>query len=425
MKSIKIYSLLLLTLFAACSDKEDEVDSAKISLEQEELIFKYGYDKVTLALNSDAAWEVKERPDWIGISPSSGNGSQEICLEVKHNVDYDDREFTLVFVAGNSQAKLKVKQTKRDINVWNLGFTDSDITECVVGDDGVKRSYKFLATKLFVNPQTNPEFNEKLFLANLVDLKMKSSTELTSYQGYTFVPISAFPIPFETEHLREYVPSKKNHDAHVQAVLKNLPKSGEEYFSNDGGVYYNSYRELNLIGRANMSTNLEELITKKSYKEQEMTKKNGMIFSFSNTLFSMYMDVQEHLIKEELDAKDFPNNSLGYISSVSYGQVGLLLIETNNKALDARMVVSKLFYDENAVLSAQESAILGELDAYHIYFDKTQRMQVKKGKSDAITSYRDQKKNMKNAELAFPYKFSVNDYFTRGIAGLEFSLVLE
>ena len=40
-----------------------------------------------------------------------------------------------------------------------------------------------------------------------------------------------------------------------------------------------------------MGVNLDEIIFSKSYKEKEMEKKNGLIYSFNQTVFSLDMDI--------------------------------------------------------------------------------------------------------------------------------------
>lgn len=171
-----------------------------------------------------------------------------------------------------------------------------------------------------------------------------------------------------------------------------------------------------------MGVNLDEVISGKSYQEQEMSKKNGIIYSFSHTLFTLAMDLQEHIVKEEINKSDFPDNSLSYISSVSYGRIGLLIIESNYDAIKIRGIVNKILQNKSKDFSQEEMAILDEIDAYHIYYDKSQRMQKTEGKINAIEAYSTQ--ITKDLFNVFPFKFTVSDYFAHNNTEINFRITL-
>lgn len=133
------------------------------------------------------------------------------------------------------------------------------------------------------------------------------------------------------------------------------------------------------------------------------------------------MDFQHDLVKEELKKEDFPENSISYIYNISYGRVGLLIIESDNDVKKIRKVVNKILYnDEN--ITQEDSAILEELDAYHLYFDKSQKLVIAKGKIDIIRAYRDQIAD--DIYNVFPFKFEIADYFSSGMSFMNFTVTI-
>ena len=59
-----------------------------------------------------------------------------------------------------------------------------------------------------------------------------------------------------------------------------------------------------------------------------MTRKYGLIYSFKRTFFTLDIDIPKKLIKEELKDADKAKGA-SYVSSVGYGRVGLLIVESD------------------------------------------------------------------------------------------------
>lgn len=285
-----------------------------------------------------------------------------------------------------------------------------------------ERIYSFSTGSLFINPDANTDIKEKIFLGNLINRNLEKNTDVSVYKGYTFNPITVSTPNLSVDvESQTFIPSKSNLDAYANLILSKKP-TANEFFASDGtGVIYNSHRELNLIGLGNMGIKLDEMIYKKSYREQEMMKENGLIYSFNHTLFTLVMDLEPHIVKEEIKKEDFPNKSISFISDVSYGRIGLLIIESDNDVKKIREIVNKIFQN-NKNITQEDSAILEELDAYHLYFDKSQKLVIAKGKVDIIKAYQDQITG--DIYNVYPFKCEICDYFSLASSIINYTITL-
>jgi len=69
-------------------------------------------DQKTIDLNSPMAWMVKECPDWLRVSPTSGSGAQKVTLEVvQENTTQTSHNGTILFLAANGDI-LTIKVTQ-------------------------------------------------------------------------------------------------------------------------------------------------------------------------------------------------------------------------------------------------------------------------------------------------------------------------
>ena len=69
----------------------------------------------------------------------------------------------------------------------------------------------------------------------------------------------------------------------------------------------------------NLGVKLDEIMSDVSFKEKEMTRKYGVIYSFKRTFFTLDIDIPKKLIKEELKDADKAKGA-SYVSSVGYGR---------------------------------------------------------------------------------------------------------
>lgn len=422
MKKMIFWGLLIPLFFCISCNDETTTQEAVISLNQTELVSKDTGGDFKIELTAVGNWTTDNVPDWITLSHTSGDSSQDIIVAVQPNKDSEGRVVEIIFINGSLKATLKISQAamKKELAWSRLSFSSFENVSFEFGKNNIERTYHFATLQLFVNPDVNPAMNEKLFLGNLINPNLSSNTDLSEYKGYTFNPITVYS-SIGTEHSQTFIPSKSAQNAFSQKITSLKPAQSES-FRSDAGVVYGSHRELNLIGRGNLGINLDEVISGHSYREQEMVKHNGVIFSFCHTLFTLCMDLQEHVVKEELKPSNFPSNSLSYITSVSYGRIGVLIIESDYSVTKIKALVNKVMQNTSVELSQEETTILNELTAYHLYFDDSLKQQVVSGKLEVIKAYID--KMTTDQYSVYPFKFTVSDYFAQGETEMNFGFKL-
>lgn len=99
--------------FAACEKKEENLGVPTISLNPKTLTFEQAADEQTVQLKATRDWVVEDVPEWLSVSPESGDASAEaqtVSISVLENKDMD-RNAELKFTIGMKTAVLKVTQT--------------------------------------------------------------------------------------------------------------------------------------------------------------------------------------------------------------------------------------------------------------------------------------------------------------------------
>lgn len=419
MKKYVCFILFLLFHFS-CEKDKPELDIPVLSLDKEEILFTEIGGGAVVNLKTNGPWKVDTVPDWIAIDNVAGNASTKITITAKVNNEIEQRECQIIFRGDNKDISLNIIQyakLEKDITFSNLAFSVFEKVSFVPSSNNEERIYSFSTTHKAVNPKMRDE----IFLGNFINSKLGTNGNITKYEGYTFDPINTFSSNVLAKS-RTYVPSKENENEMVKYLMVNKPISYGQFRLDEKGVVYNSYRELHLLGVGNIGVSLDEVVSGNSYKEQEMRKKHGIIYSFSQTRFTIEMDIPWYFVKEKITKEDFSQSSPSYISSVIYGRIGILIVESEHTIKEVRALVKKITQGKSNALSHEETAILNEIEAYHIYFDQSNEVQKKKGKIEAIESY----VNQITKELAtiYPIKFTVSDYFTQGVGYITFNKVL-
>lgn len=369
-----------------------------------------GMKKIKLTTNRP--WKVDFAPNWISVTPSSGDKSAEITIRVTgENREPDQRNTIVVFTNGY------VYQT---IDVYQFGLSDISRMPSLPVFSFQKFSYNqnggsVLTNSLFINP----EIKDKIYLGNLVNPNSQSNTHIPEFTGYTFNPITvSTSAAISGEVARKYIPSQAEQDAFAGRIIEQLHNPNDLLTVNDNAVEFYTHKELRTIGTVNLGVKLDEVVSGSSYTEKEMSRKYGAIYSFKHTLFTLDMDQPEKLIKEELKEAD-KAKGISYVSSVSYGRVGLLVVESDTDSRDVRMAINKVLNGE--ALSPQEEALLMAADISYVYFDKDKNVQALKGNLDAVNAYRDA--IFKETDLIYPVEFSLANYKDHSPVTLSFSYV--
>lgn len=421
-KLLSCVIFLFLMLYAtACGTDNELPEVPTLQLNHSELSFDPSGGQKTIELQANGDWVASDLPDWIELDKKSGSASQVLTLTILANEKTKQREANVCFQQDQLSASIKVSQAaKEKVITWSsLGFTFFEQADFALADNQLSRQYQFATNSLLVTQG----MNEQAFLGNLLNRKLDTNTKLPVYDQYTFVPITVSPVSLVNVHSETFIPSFQVQQEYAAKILAAKPTQQMSFKSDLKGVDFDSYRELRLIGEGNLGVKLDELLSGKPYTEQEMTKSDGFIFSYDQTKFAITLDLQEKMVEEALKEADFPAQSLSYISLVSYGRVGLLIVETDNDLDDVKTIVRKKLQNTSTDFTEQELSILNEINVYHVYLDQSQSFVAKKGKAEIIAEYLARLTD--NTSEVYPYKIIVSDYFSHANASCSFGYFLQ
>lgn len=424
MRDLITYLLILFTsLSISCTDSdkiEEPIITTSVSVDKTELKFSATGESIILKISANIRWEITNIPDWISLSITESNKDQEVTVTTKANnssmelsqiLQIETAEFEPILVTIYQDAK------KDDLNfrVFIPSFSEFNATY-ELGNDNITRYYSFERYNMFAGS----ELQSKIFLGNLINRLMQSPTETQSYQNYTFneTIISTSNLKVKST---SYRPSFIAQKEYIDKIIAN--KSAQNDFSGSRQIEYSSRRELHLLGMGNLGVALDQTLSGKTYQEEEKSKKNGLIYLYNQTLFTIDMDYPDNgkVVQEVLHPEDYPNNSLAYISSVSYGRIGMLIIESDEGISKIKSIVDKI--QNNTSLTSEENDIVNASIISNIYSDNNSNLQVERGKLDAIQSFYkigldDPYKN------AFIYQFQLADYFDHAMTPVTYKLNL-
>lgn len=405
MKNLTALALLLCLLIGtACSDDNDDGSGNKednFSLHAGEPIYVEDLDEnpslLRFACNRD--WEITEKPDWLVANPMSGKGGldENVILSLKDDL-----------FPGESEGVIKIRFGKREIEVSVMPFRSRPVMNLIElppcrwhyihqneGTNDVRWIYEFSPKILFVTA----EKMDNIFVGALVKRDENNVRTLTQYTNYTPLPIKMFSKGGGSTTM---IPSKAVYDEFADRTVKEYQGGYENYFVSS--LEYNTYRELNLSGMINLGLPLEEIIKGKPYQELPKVV-SGKLFYRSSIGNSIHMTMDQKIMEQSLDPNDFSKSNLSVITSVAYGNMDILLVESDYE--DVISLFYKILNKNEVQLSAEEKEALAKLDAYHVYYDQNRKIQVKKGKADAIVSY------SKGENYEYPMFVTLHDYFGR------------
>lgn len=110
-------------------------------------------------------------------------------------------------------------------------------------------------------------------------------------------------------------------------------------FSTASGQDYHSAKELYMLF-ASKGMRMDSLINGREYPNREMKEKNGVLYSFEYTAFTIVMDLPQsgQLLKKDPESY----TSLKYIKSISYGVIGCMTIESDSTCASIKAVVNRV-----------------------------------------------------------------------------------
>lgn len=364
--------------------------------------------KATLKVSSNTSWHIKDIPSWISVNPTAGDGSAKITIEFPENRSFNDRKAIITFVGKDVKEILPVAQEGLRDFPRNpvLPITPTFSYEFLpAGPD--KNYYKISRKELFMVPG----LEKKAYLGNLLNPNLKSHTDISEFSGYTFNEAKVSVQQLSPEQLwRIYTPSLSEQSALAKELIEqNVSWEGSLVEDKEGREYFDR-RQLSCIGVINLGVKLDEVVYGNSYKQQEMTKKYGLLLSFKRTLFTLKVDSSVRLIKENLKETD-RREGVSYVSSVCYGKVGLLIIESDIDSRKIQKVVDKIL--NNLPVSQEETELLNFADICYVYFDNDNRVQTLKGNMQAVQVYKEAMNDVRNN--IYPIEFQLSDFDTHSL----------
>lgn len=352
-------------------------------------------------LTTNRPWKLYFAPDWITVTPSSGDQSTEITVSIAENRNLEGRESVVVFQGESENKPLKISQQGLGDMVISPGLFIFRFER--MRYDSKLNQLEGWANYLFINPS----IQDDIYLGNLVCPAAQSNTYIPGFSGYTYNPITvSTSSPAVSEVMKTYLPSLSEQDAFARQIAEQITngEGGAIIESLKGSSFYN-HKQLHVIGMINLGVKLDELVSGASYMEKDMPRKYGLIYSFKRTFFSLDMDIPEKLIQEELKEADREKGA-AYVSSVTYGRVGLLIVESDADPGEVQAVIDKLM--GNKPLSQQETELLSVTDIYYVYFDKDKNVQIEKGGQEVVTAYKEAIRI--GTDGIYPVEFSLANY---------------
>lgn len=401
----------------ACETNPDGPERAYITIDESEITVDYAGGKSRIAVSSNCDWDVSITPLWCPVQKVSADGREYIEVDIQPNETDAPRE-TVVTVSYGRKASdaLIIKQKDRSEPTplkWYT-FPVNSFTDVVYEQpgDAPTGKYRITASQLFVNPSLRAH----IFPGNPIGSHTDDILNFTTYDNFTYNPVLISAFVNGEQYLRELVPAQSGTDEMAQQIIADLPKQNLEFAYSSAPMQYTSYRHLHLLGMGNRGLRLDEMVSGEPYQSKEMTKRTGLIYTYSLKLFTIIMDIPSKLINETVSADQSRNMS--YIYSVSYGKTALLLVETDSDYQAGRGVVNKII--EGEALSDEESRTKDELTIYYLYFDRTGTAQLVKGDAELIGRFGDEI----NSLGIMPLNFTVNRFEDNAVGHLTVDLKL-
>lgn len=377
-----------------------------IELDDKQLGIDLAGETKKVKLTANRPWEITSIPNWIKVSPTSGDNSTEISITVNENHEMAGKEAILTF-------KLKEGQIKEQLTLIQPGRQDIiqspflEIFRSVSTSISGNGSYRITTNRFFVSSY----INNKIYLGSLIHHQANNMPDFYSFTGYTFNPITASANSKSDAKMKTYIPSISEQKNFAQELTANPPRSTATIiYDRFNPTPFWTHRQLRIIGIGNMGINLDELVAEKPYTQEEMTRRYGLIYSFRHTLFSLDMDLPQQLIQEKLKEAD-KAKGVSYVNSMDYGKIGLLIIETDTKLNDIQSAIKRLMLEDEGYVRQQEDIALVEAsDVTYLYFGNNGQMLFNKNKMEALIAYKKALYNKQDKENIYPVNFSLANF---------------
>ncbi len=419
-RSIFLFIIFLSVVLNVSCDKDNKEPGIEIDpylkLEKNEITVDYLGSSEFILITANMEWEVTGIPEWCSTETIVKGRNTYLKIDISANDSDEEREADLTVITSKQLKKqIHIQQTANEEieKDEDDGFAFLPVNELSVFaeiENGKTIGYNIKSTKTFITS----DIRKYIYHGSLVNNKADDLHNLIFYEEQAFESIMAFAFTGNEEYSTENkTPSKEITDALADEIVQKRPTQNERFFYSNRPIIYHSYDKLNMIGNANLGLNLKELLFGKSYKDVEMQKQVGCIFSYCTTAFTTIIDypnaISNFILKEE---EFYPD--LAYVSSIEYGRTGFLFVETDTNEKEIQLIVNKFIKDEE--LTEEEEEITYTSDFYYLYFNKNNYPIVKMGTSQLIKSYY---RGMNDNDI-IPINFSVLNYKDHSVNHIEY-----
>lgn len=410
MKSLT-YLLFFILIFTACNDQQ--VEDCSISLSEYKIITDYtGTTQIIKVHSNNENWTILSSsvPEWCSIEKKKSSTSNvEITISPNHT--FESRDATITFINEDKSCSLYISQegvqNKSSLDWYTFPVNSFSSVEYDSKIDNTERTYKISASEIYINSS----IKDKVYHGNLIQKKLNGISGVKESTQYSYNPISISAFVSGQFYSRESVyPSLKNTDGLYAEIKANSPKQNMNFSYQTSPIQYNSYKHLNLLGVGNLGLKLDEIITGKSYIENELKNRTGLIYSYCNILFRTTIDLPYDLIKETIPENE--KKELSYISNINYGKMAFLILETDYDYKTSTLVIGKIM--KGLLLTEYEERVKNSINANYLFFNKDGSVNVVKG-IDLISKFVAEI----NEQPIIPLSFSINNYDKNSVGNFE------
>ena len=256
-------------------------------------------------------------------------------------------------------------------------------------------------------------------MGNILNYKFSDFPKLQTFEDYIFndVTVIADIIIDGKMYVEEWeTPSKSQLDELAQIIIKDAPKESKTYYVGEP-ILFRSYKYLHFLSMANLGFGIDEVMQENLYPDKNMDKDLGLIYSYSQSLFSILIDPSFLQPREETDF--ILQNNLSYINNITYGKTAFLIVESDGSKQSVDSIIKKVKLKEN--LSGEEKLFINSMDICYLYFSSDGTLQKDKSEDNInkiVNFYQVENNNI------IPLNYSVLDYITNGSKYIEYAFSL-
>lgn len=415
-----LYTFIIALFICSCDDKNETVEPSLTLGENTLSINEEGGSKL-IDIFSNGEWNIKnDIPEWCTVDKLAGEGDAKINITIEPNTTSLERKCTLEIKQESIIRYLVIIQEKGNkiaSLTWHP-FPVNSFSDIKIEEKGNTTLYSFTASSLFINP----EVSDEIFPGNVISGTLDGVNKLRNIPEIKLEPATISSWTGGKLYILEDIePSKEVFDNFVKDIIQEFPKQNVSFYFDNTPINFYSYKQLYLLGMSNLGIPLNEIISEAPYKEKEMEKKEGLIYSYSQTLFEVILDI-EPLSESELSSEVIEEYDLSGITNISYGMTSFLIVETNDDSEKVNKIINKKIREE--VLSKEEKDIIGNAVIHFLYFDKENKIKKETSDSQSIDNFLSYLKTQK-AENIHPLNFRIDSYKDKSVKHLKFDLEIQ